>query len=217
MNDFNTFESLLKSGLSNTGLCLSEQALGFLNKHRIELMKWNKKINLTTITDIKSVVEKHYIDSLWAHDCFDEPLKIMDMGTGAGFPGIPIKIIHPGLSMTLVDSSLKKIHFLKHVIRQLSIGNIDAIHCRVEDLCMEDDHSNQYDILMSRAFSSLSRFILLGVPFLKSNGYLLAFKSQQGLKELNEIDPSSFHTTVKQFDLPFSKAKRFIIKITPLT
>lgn len=217
MDDYDTFQRLLLAGMAGQGGHLPDRDIRLMNIHRTLLTKWNKKINLTRITGIRDVVEKHYIDSLYGRPFFTSPYRVLDMGSGGGFPGVPIAVTTPGLIMTLVDSSLKKINFLKQVIRNLDLDNIHAIHSRIQDLSNETMHFRNYDVVISRAFSRLDQFIELGMPFLTPTGFLLAFKSGKGAQETTLLNPSRFTSEICEFCLPFSKARRCIIKITPIS
>ena len=143
------------------------------------LIETNKSMNLTAITDSIDVQQKHFLDSLMClkTGLFKNSQSILDLGTGAGFPGIPLKIYRPDLSLTLVDSLNKRIIFLKKVIEILELKNIQVYHGRAEDLARTAEHREKYDLCVSRAVSNLSTLSEYCIPFVKRNGYFIAYKS----------------------------------------
>ncbi|THB76378.1 MAG: 16S rRNA (guanine(527)-N(7))-methyltransferase RsmG [Desulfobacteraceae bacterium] len=186
-------------------------------RHAQELIKWNSKTNLTTITDPREMAEKHFADSLLGIAYFDAQMRVLDMGTGGGFPGIPIKVFNPGIHLTLLDSSRKKVNFLKQASRSLKLTRVDAIHRRAEDLAGDAGHKSGYDVVVSRAFSSLLEFIHLSRPFLNQSGFMLAYKGSQGLEELQQVGQDNYRVETAHFTLPFSRAQRVIIKLMPVS
>ncbi|MCF6247003.1 MAG: 16S rRNA (guanine(527)-N(7))-methyltransferase RsmG [Desulfobacula sp.] len=182
--------------------------------HAKELMLWNKKINLTAIREPLQIVEKHFIDSIATLSFLGNQKHVIDMGAGGGFPGIPLKIMNPLLYVVLVDSSRKKVNFLKHVIRLLGLKNIDAIHSRVEDLHNNDNYKGQFDVVISRAFTELSNFTRLGIPFLKTNGFICALKGKNAVLEITPDIKAQFTVKTSQYTLPFEKSLRYIIRLS---
>lgn len=147
--------------------------------HASEMLFWNKKTNLTAITDPYEVAVKHMIDSAAAFSLIDPDSSVLDLGSGGGFPGIPLKILNPSLNMTLVDASRKKVSFLKHVIRTKSLDTIQALHARGEDLAGEESFQGRFDVVISRAFSGLDMFIPMALPFIKEGGRIIAMKGKE--------------------------------------
>ena len=153
------------------------------------LVEWNSFMNLTAITKEKDVLIKHFIDSvslvLFEDVDFEKKVintditSVIDIGTGAGFPGIPLKIVFPQLKVTLLDSLNKRIKFLNTVIEELQLKNIVAIHGRAEDLAMKDDYREKYDICVSRAVANLATLSEYCLPFVRINKYFVPFKSQK--------------------------------------
>ncbi len=151
-----------------------------------ELKEWNKRINLTTVVEEHAVVVRHFLDSLAPAKHLKACSQLLDLGSGAGFPGIPLKIARPDLSVTLVDAKEKKILFQRHVIRTLGLKDgICAVHGRAEALALNEKYKESFDAVVSRALSSLESFITLGLPFLKKGGLFIAIKSKKGLEEAN--------------------------------
>ncbi len=147
-----------------------------------ELLKWNRKINLTSIVDIDQCWEKHIVDSLLS-SCFVEGDEhILDIGSGAGFPSIPLKIVYENLAVDSVDSVSKKISFQRHCVRNLGVKKFSAHAERIEAL--QEQMAGQFDIVISRAFTSLIQFVEIAAPFLNSNGKIIAMKGSAADDEL---------------------------------
>ena len=182
--------------------------------HAKELMMWNKKINLTAIKQPLQIAEKHFIDSLAAASFIKNKNSIIDLGSGGGFPGIPLKIMNPLLNVVLIDSSRKKISFLKHIIRLLGLEGIDAIHSRVQDLHDKNLYIAGFDAVISRAFTELSNFVELASPFLNKKGTIYAMKGKQAKKEITPELVENFNVATDQYMLPFEKSDRYIITLS---
>ncbi len=182
------------------GLHLSDQQLSqFLEYYKL-LVEWNSFMNLTAITDFDEVVLKHFADSLAIYqypgfrkffnsvnndfNSINDIVSLIDVGTGAGFPGIPLKIMFPELKITLLDSLQKRIHFLNTVIEKLDLKDITTIHGRAEDYGKNPKYREQYNFCVSRAVANLSVLSELCIPFVKKNGYFIAYKSEKVKEEL---------------------------------
>ena len=152
------------------------------------LIDWNEKINLTAITDEKDAAFKHFIDSVKALDCglFKEGTKIIDVGTGAGFPGLPLKIYRSDLNVTLMDSLNKRINFLNEVTDVLGLDGIETIHARAEELGRNKKHREKYDICVSRAVANLASLTELCMPFVKVGGYFISLKGPKAKEEVED-------------------------------
>ncbi len=154
------------------------------------LIEWNKKFNLTAITDPEEIIIKHFADSLSISNLFDltQYHSVIDVGTGAGFPGIPLKICYPNLKLTLLDSLNKRIEFLNYVISELGLSNVECIHGRAEELGHNDCYREKYDLCVSRAVANLSSLSELCIPFVKVGGYFVSYKGDKAKEEYQNAE-----------------------------
>ncbi len=160
-----------------------QQAVQFFQYYEFLLEK-NKVMNLTAIVDFDEVILKHFIDSLMIHQIVIPKGRLIDVGTGAGFPGIPLKIIYPDLDVVLLDSLNKRVQFLNEVIQKLGLEKIIAIHGRAEDLAKKDNYREQFDLCVSRAVANLSTLSEYCIPFVRKEGFFIAYKSGKIQEEL---------------------------------
>lgn len=172
-----------------------------------ELKKWNKAYNLTSIEDEKEIIVKHFIDSLFYLSFIpEESLKIADIGSGAGFPGVPIAIVRACLEVVLIEPSWKKCAFLKNIKRKLDLNNVKIIQAKAEEV------DEKFDIVVSRALWSIKDFVEKCQHMLKEGGHFLISKSLKLEEEIKDL-PQGYKIQIKEFTLPIWKAKRYIIKI----
>ncbi|OON95529.1 MAG: 16S rRNA methyltransferase G [Candidatus Epulonipiscioides saccharophilum] len=178
----------LKNGAAMMNIELSGLQIEQLLKYKELLLEWNEKLNLTAITEDKEIITKHFLDSLSVNTAIDlmQHKNLIDIGTGAGFPGLVLKIVYPHLEITLVDSLKKRLVFLDAVIKSLDLDKIYTVHSRAEDLAKNINYREKYDICSPRAVSNLATLSEYSLPFIKIGGYFIALKGQKLDEEINQ-------------------------------
>lgn len=206
--------------LQNLKINPSKEILTNLEIYKDMLIEYNNKFNLTAITNPSDIYLKHFYDSLTITKLVDlsKNLKLLDIGTGAGFPGLVLKIFFPNLEVTLIDSNNKKISFLKEVINKLNLKNITVLNIRAESL--PENYREYFDIITSRAVSHLRILSELSIPYLRVNGYFIPLKGKID-EELEESNSTLLYLNSKlvdkiEFSLPFELSTRTILKIEKL-
>lgn len=208
---------VLESGLAEMGLHLSEEQITSFELFAEELKKWNRKVNLTSICKDTDIAIKHILDSLVFAARVNEGENVLDIGSGAGVPAIPLKIACPDVSVVSVDAVGKKILFQRHVARLLALKNFVALHTRVEEI--HASHAGSFDVITSRAFSKLEMFVALAAPLLKKEGRIIAMKGPRVDNVLDrtgdELRSMGFViSSVSTYSLPLNKGERSLITIT---
>jgi len=225
------WQKTVAEGAAAFDIKLDQAQIDLLTCHATELIKWNKKFNITAIVDPHEVAVKHFIDSLAICRYIPDGARVIDLGSGGGFPGIPLKIAKPSVDLVMVDASRKKVSFLKQMIRTVLSGiaaedsstlkkpGMEALHVRGEQLGKEDGYARSFDVVISRAFTSLSGFFEMALPFLNDTGYILAMKGDLTSEELALLDDKSFDggcieimKEVIPYTLPFENYRRCVVK-----
>lgn len=209
-----------KDHLAKKGIQLSEKQINQFSTYFQTLVEWNEKINLTSLTSLEDVYLKHFFDSITAAFYYDftDELTICDVGAGAGFPSIPLKICFPHLKVSIVDSLNKRIGFLEHLAKKLALDHCNFYHSRAEDFGNDKAFRQQYDVVMARAVARMSVLSELCIPLCKKGGHFLAMKGSQGKEELAHaayaIDTLGGEVkSTNEFHLPIENSERTIITI----
>lgn len=213
---------MIKKVFEQNGIQISDIQESQFQKYYELLIEWNNKINLTAITDYEDVIWKHFVDSalLTKSGLYREREKnsVLDMGTGAGFPGIVLAILSPDKHFTLVDSLQKRIDFLFFVVNELKLKNVELYHGRAEDCGRKEEFRNQFDFVVSRAVAELPLLLEYCIPFVKENGYFVSYKSKKYKKEI-EISEYAFSELccelekIEKYNLHKSEDERILLFI----
>ncbi len=173
--------------LASIGVTLTDEQIHQFLKYYELLVEWNGFMNLTAITDYDEVMKKHFVDSLSLIKTFDvtKKVKVIDVGTGAGFPGLALKIAYPNLQVTLLDSLNKRINFLNEVITQLGLTGVETVHGRAEDFAKPDKLRGRFDLCVSRAVANMSTLSEYCLPFVKVGGEFISYKSEKINEEMS--------------------------------
>ena len=191
-----------------------EQFFDYMNL----LIEWNEKMNLTAIIDPEEIILKHFIDSITILNKMENGSKVVDVGTGAGFPGIPLSIMNPTLKITLVDSLNKRLIFLQEVVAKLNLKNIEIVHARAEEFGQNKKYRESFDIATSRAVANLSTLSEYLIPLVKVNGKVISMKASEAQEEINEARKAievlgGKIEKIEEFNLPQSDIGRTVIII----
>jgi 16S rRNA (guanine527-N7)-methyltransferase len=219
--ELNEFNKLMKTNLKELNIELSDLQIEQFYNYMNILIEWNKFMNLTGITEPEEVITKHFIDSLTVLDKVDKNASIIDVGTGAGFPGIPIKIAFPETRVVLLDSLNKRIKFLNEVIEKLGLKNIETIHGRAEEYGKNNNHREKYDIAIARAVAPLNILLEYLMPFVKVNGKCLCMKGSSSEEEIgnskNAIKVLGGELVeTEEFCIPDTDIKRRIVQVNKI-
>ena len=202
------------------GIEIDETVTAPFSVYASELLTWNRKINLTAITNPKDIAAKHFLDSLAPAEFIPEGARLLDIGSGAGFPGIPLKILKPSTSALLIDAVRKKINFLKHALRILNLEGIEARRIRTEDLLKDPDNAFNFDVIISRALSDLSLFVKNALPLLAKQGVIIAMKGKIDSEELDavreDVPGGNYSLEIEKYVLPSLGDPRSLVIIKHL-
>lgn len=214
------FRDEMKKAASDFGTPLDDVQLNRLVLYNTLLLEWNQKMNLTAITDSKEVAVKHMVDSLSAFDdtLFREGMRAIDVGTGAGFPGLVLKIFFPSLELVLLDSLQKRVKFLETVVSALGLSGVSCVHGRAEETARQEGYRERFDLALSRAVARLSVLAEYTLPFVRIGGSLLALKGAKFAEEMTEAETAAKLLggdvpTAKPVKLPGLDDGRAIVRI----
>ena len=181
----NTSLTVFTTGLRQLGLALSDTQIEQFQLYRAELLDWNTRMNLTAITDPEEVLVKHFLDSLTLLAVIDKPrLRLLDIGTGAGFPGLPLKIVRPQWSVTLLEATGKKVTFLNHVIKALQLEDVVAMHGRAEEFAHKPAYRAAFDVVTARAVAAIPTLLEYAAPYVRVGGLIILPKKGNLTDEL---------------------------------
>lgn len=211
---------IFENKLNALGITLTDKQKQQFDKFYELLIEWNKVMNLTGITEYEEVNEKHFIDSVSLVNAIDinKVETVIDIGTGAGFPGIPLKIVFPQLKVVLLDSLNKRINFLNKVIGELGLADIKTIHGRAEDYAKQAEYREQFDLCVSRAVANLSTLSEYCIPYVKVGGVFIPYKSGEIDEEVKQAEKAIYILGGKldeviKFQLPDTEINRSFVKI----
>lgn len=212
--EYKDFKDIFLKELEEINETAKEEQIEKFYKYMKLLQEWNEKINLTAIIEDKEIITKHFIDSITINKYLKDKDNIIDVGTGAGFPGIPIKIINQDLEVKLLDSLNKRINFLNEVIKECNLEKIDTIHSRIEDFAM--NNKEKYDVATSRAVARLVVLLEYLLPVVKKDGICICMKSNKADEEIKEAQKAleilgGKIEKVEKFNLPGTDNERTII------
>lgn len=222
--DSESWQWTVIAGAGELGVKVSPEQARAMSVHARELLQWNRVSNLTAITDAVEVAIKHHVDCLAAVNMIPEGARVLDAGAGGGFPGLPIKIVRPDLSIVLVDSVRKKTSFLNYTIGKLNLRDIQAVHGRLEDLGDHLPYRGNFDVVICRALSALEDFAALSLPFLSASGSLMAMKGPQAEHDHELLDITDnatlvlagtrFKIDIHRYTLPVIGDQRRLVRLT---
>lgn len=216
--NFEDFKKELVEKLLKINIQIQNEQIEQLYNYMNLLIEWNEKINLTAITEPNEIILKHFVDSLTISKYINKNEKIADIGTGAGFPGIPLKILNPDNEIILIDSLNKRINFLNEVIKSNNLNKIQAIHARAEEIGHNNNYRGQFDVVTSRAVAKLNVLLEYMLPLVKAGGKCICLKGPNTEQEIDEAKNAldilgGKIIKIEEITLPDSDNKRTIIEI----
>ena len=224
------WKAVIKDSAGRLGIEVSDEQAGFFAVHAREMLLWNRRTNLTAVTDPLEMAVKHYVDSIAGVPFIKPDASLLDVGSGGGFPGIPLKVMLPSLKVTLLEARRKRVSFLKHALRALGIADVNVLHDRLEKAADLLPPEGGFDVIVSRAFSRLDLFYTHAIPLLNPGGCLVAYKGKKNDKldiEMTALETANpqngsakqhvgkagLHMEIQPFVLPWLEEERTLIII----
>lgn len=184
--DIEEFKKVFLEEANKNNIKVNEEEIEKLYKYMIGIIEWNDKVNVTAITEEKLFIVKHFVDSLLINHYLQGKTSVIDIGTGGGFPGIPLKILNEKTKFTLIDSVNKKLNVIRDLSEKINLDNLEIIHTRAEDLASKKEYREMYDVATTRAVSNLSTILEYMLPFVKVGGIAVCMKGPNYKEELDE-------------------------------
>ncbi len=206
--------NILLRGAEQIGITLTSPVVESFLFYIKELKKWNQRINLTSLTTDRDIAVKHLLDSLTITPFLQDATQLLDIGTGAGFPGLPLKIFAPSIDILLLESSQKKCSFLRHIVRGLKLAGVEIVHGRAEDKKMIERYGSSFDLVLSRALADLLTSLQLALPYTKRGGRIVGMRGRQGEQERDETDWRPLGLQLldqRRLTLPFVEEQRVLL------
>jgi 16S rRNA (guanine527-N7)-methyltransferase len=207
-------KEILVSGAEEIGVVLTAQVIESYLFYIEELKRWNTRINLTALTGDLEIGVKHFLDSLTIAPYLHGARRVLDIGTGAGFPGLPLKIVSPAIDLLLLESSQKKVFFLRHIVRGLKLEGVEVVHARAQDRGIKERYAGGFDLVLSRALADLPTSLQMALPYTKEGGLIVGMRGKKGEQEQGETDWDALGLRLieaKKVSLPFIKETRVLL------
>jgi 16S rRNA (guanine527-N7)-methyltransferase len=207
-------KEILASGAKEIGVVLTAQVIESYLFYIEELKRWNTRINLTALTGDLEIGVKHFLDSLTVAPYLHGARRVLDIGTGAGFPGLPLKIVSPTIELFLLESSQKKVFFLRNILRGLKLEGVEVVHGRAEANEMKKRYAGGFDLVLARALADLPTSLQLALPYTKVGGRIVGMRGKKGEEEVREMDGNAVELQLietKKLALPFVEETRVLL------
>ncbi|MBW2039820.1 MAG: 16S rRNA (guanine(527)-N(7))-methyltransferase RsmG [Deltaproteobacteria bacterium] len=209
-----SLKDILLRGAEEIGVALTAQNVESYLYYIEELKRWNQKVNLTALKGDLEIGVKHFLDSFTVAPYLQGAKKVLDIGAGAGFPGLPLKILFPSIELLLLEASQKKVFFLRHIARGLRLEGVEAVHGRAQKREIIGRYARGFDLVISRAVADLPTFLQLALPYTKEGGFILGMRGKRGQEELQGLDCEKLGLRlieVKKLTLPFMRESRILL------
>jgi 16S rRNA (guanine527-N7)-methyltransferase len=207
-------KAILASGAEEIGIALAAPVIESYLFYIEELKRWNTRVNLTALRGDLEIGVKHFLDSLTVVPYLHGARRVLDIGTGAGFPGLPLKIVSPAIELLLLEASQKKVFFLRHMVRGLKLEGVEIVHGRAQDREVQERYAGGFDLVLSRALADLATSLHLALPYTKGGGSIVGMRGKKGEDEARDVDWGSLGLQlreIKRLTLPFVEETRVLL------